>query len=123
MTNIKVLTVRQPWADAILQLGKDVENRVWNTNYRGKIYIHASQRINRNDILQVNSLAKITNKSLPQTMITGAILGHVELTDIVKDSQSRWALPNQYNWLLTNPVLLNEPIYCKGKLSLWNFEL
>lgn len=123
MTNIKVLTVRQPWADAILQLGKDVENRVWNTNYRGKIYIHTSQKIAKNDIQFLQQLLNFTGQEMPTNPITGAILGYIELVDVIKHSQSRWALPNQYNWLLTNPVLLNEPIYCKGKLSLWNFEL
>jgi len=28
--------------------------------------------------------------------------------------------PNRYGWLLTNPILFNEPIHCKGQLSIWN---
>jgi hypothetical protein len=40
---MRVLTVRQPWAWAIIHGGKDVENRVRNLagDYRGPIAIHA----------------------------------------------------------------------------------
>jgi hypothetical protein len=36
-----ILTVRQPWASAIFHAGKDIENRVWPTDYRGRLWIHA----------------------------------------------------------------------------------
>lgn len=40
---MKVLTVRQPWAAAIIHGGKDVENRTRNLagSYRGPVAIHA----------------------------------------------------------------------------------
>ena len=38
----KVLSVKNPFAYLILQGGKDVENRTWTTDYRGRLYIHAS---------------------------------------------------------------------------------
>ena len=38
------LSVRQPWAWALLFGGKDVENRTWSTRCRGRIWIHASKR-------------------------------------------------------------------------------
>lgn len=40
---VRILTVRQPWAHAIIHLGKDVENRVRNIagDYRGTVAIHA----------------------------------------------------------------------------------
>ena len=41
---MRILTVRQPWAYAIVHLGKDVENRVRNIagDYRGPVAIHAA---------------------------------------------------------------------------------
>lgn len=40
---LRVLTVRQPWAWAIIHGGKDVENRVRSLGpYRGQVAIHAS---------------------------------------------------------------------------------
>lgn len=38
---MKALTVRQPWAWAIIHGGKDVENRTRHTKHRGQLYIHA----------------------------------------------------------------------------------
>ena len=39
--DLHVLTVMQPWADEILFGKKWCENRIWSTNYRGPLYIHA----------------------------------------------------------------------------------
>ena len=40
-----VLTVRQPWASAIICVGRDVENRTWSTSYRGLLYIRAGMAL------------------------------------------------------------------------------
>jgi hypothetical protein len=40
---VRVVTIRQPWAWAIVYGGKDVENRRWRTSYRGPLLIHAGQ--------------------------------------------------------------------------------
>ena len=36
------LSIRQPWLHAILNQGKDVENRSWRSTVRGTILLHAS---------------------------------------------------------------------------------
>lgn len=40
---MKALSLRQPWADAVLHLGKRIENRRWPTAHRGWFWIHAAQ--------------------------------------------------------------------------------
>lgn len=40
---MKALSLKQPWAEAILFLGKDIENRVWSTHHRGPLVIHCSK--------------------------------------------------------------------------------
>ena len=40
---MKALSGRQPWWWAILHAGKRIENRRWNTSYRGPILLHASK--------------------------------------------------------------------------------
>ena len=40
---MKVLSIKQPWASAIVYGLKDVENRNWQTSYRGPILIHSSK--------------------------------------------------------------------------------
>lgn len=49
-TEMRVLTVRQPWAWAIIHGGKDVENRVRNIagSYRGPVAIHVALRDDTN---------------------------------------------------------------------------
>ena len=38
---MKVLTIKQPWAELIINGHKCYEFRSWKTKYRGKILIHA----------------------------------------------------------------------------------
>lgn len=45
---MKTLSVRQPWAWAILLAGRDIENRTWPTDYCGPLLIHASKRYDHN---------------------------------------------------------------------------
>lgn len=42
---MKALSLIQPWADAVVFLGKDIENRVWSTSFRGLFLIHASASV------------------------------------------------------------------------------
>lgn len=37
---MKALSVRQPWAWLIVNGYKDIENRDWSTQQRGRIWIH-----------------------------------------------------------------------------------
>ena len=42
MQLVKTLSIRQPYASLVCRGIKKIENRSWNTNYRGKLLIHAS---------------------------------------------------------------------------------
>lgn len=46
---MKALSIRQPWAWAILNADKDIENRDWRTNFRGRIAVHAAKTMTRDD--------------------------------------------------------------------------
>jgi hypothetical protein len=48
MTPPLCLSVRQPWAWAILN-GKDIENRDWSTTRRGRFLLHASKTCTRDE--------------------------------------------------------------------------
>lgn len=41
---MKALSFRHPWAWLIVAGYKDIENRSWPTNFRGRVYIHASRK-------------------------------------------------------------------------------
>lgn len=40
---MKALSIQQPWAWLIVNGYKDVENRDWNTKFRGRFYVHGMQ--------------------------------------------------------------------------------
>jgi hypothetical protein len=42
---MKALSIKQPWAELILQGKKTIELRKWNTKFRGEFFIHASGNV------------------------------------------------------------------------------
>jgi hypothetical protein len=94
---VKVLTVRQPWAHLIVSGHKDIENRSWQTPYRGLLYIHAGSHMHATPIPQIERRFGLSID--PEQLILGAIVGWVMLTDIVQRSDSPW-FDGPYGWVL-----------------------
>jgi hypothetical protein len=110
---MKAITIRQPWVWAIIFAGKDIENRSWYTKYRGPFLIHAGAAY-RADV----SLPRGVHAPARTDLEFSAILGVVDLVDVVQSSRSRWFL-GEYGFVLRNPRAFSRPIPCKGKLGLW----
>jgi hypothetical protein len=110
-------TIRQPWASLIICGEKDVENRTGTTRYRGVLAIHAAHRFDQDLQPWQRSIAAKVD-AFPR----GAIIGVVELIDIVRDSTSRWAEPTCYHWVLANPRAV-APVPVRGRLGLWTPEV
>jgi len=124
---MRVLTVRQPWAWAILHGGKDVENRVRNVagDYRGPVAIHAGRTVDK--------VASMPLRAVPDSIVlrTGGIIGVVDLVD-VHDAEyvhayaffpsawmcSPWAEPGVNHLVLADPRPLAHPIPFRGALGL-----
>jgi hypothetical protein len=66
------LSVRQPWAWAIVSGYKDVENRSWPTNYRGP-----GRRLDRAGLEHLDLLGH----AYPEDLTVGALVGTVEVVD------------------------------------------
>lgn len=77
----RVLSVRQPWAWAIASGRKRVENRSWNTPYRGTVYIHASSRT---EASQINWIRETFRIQVPESLPNSAIIAVAELKDVVQ---------------------------------------
>jgi len=119
---MKTITVKQPWAWFIVQGFKDVENRTWSTRIRGRVLIHAaaSPEPDMDEIRDIWN-AEIPECPIPDNLPLGGIGGSVEIVGCVRDSQSDWAVPGQYHWLLQDA----EPLAFKaarGKLGFWEFD-
>jgi hypothetical protein len=142
---MKALTVRHPWAWAIIEGGKDVENRSRKTNYRGPLYIHAAQAMDFDAFMDkalVNAeVAYFASQGsgpfgeiAPIDLSTcGMVLGTVDLIDCHPSTEcfhfgepacSPWAFrePDLYHWVLANPRPLEIPFDAKGKLGIWNLD-
>jgi len=111
---LRALSVRQPWAWAIIYAGKDIENRSWQNKHTiGTIAIHAS--LGQERIYQLPPRAR---RPQPDEITLGAIIGVVDVVDVVDSHRSRW-FEGPLGWVLRNPRPLNRPIACKGALGLW----
>lgn len=106
---MKALSIRQPWCQLILFAGKDIENRSWQTNFRGPVLIHASKTFDgdaydRREFLSEN----------PDTEF-GGIVGMIDIVDCVSQSNSPW-FHGPFGFVLKNPKAINF-IPCKGQLG------
>ncbi len=82
LQEIRVLSVRQPWAAALLESGKWCDCRSWISHYRGPLFIHSSRWDERppDDVLSAEPwLRPLFDRPSPLARITGAIIGAVDL--------------------------------------------
>jgi hypothetical protein len=130
---MKALSIRQPWATLICKGIKNVENRTWKTNYRGKLLIHASSYKCPKDFVYRLPLElcsplcnEITYGSIkPDDFISGAIIGYVDLVDCIEgDYDSLWAEPDCVKFIFENAYIFDKPITgVKGKLNIFEYNL
>lgn len=112
---MKTLSIKQPYASLIASGIKDIENRTWKTNFRGRIYIHASgkwhSRSNSNDVRDLLTSEQI--KKIPHSLQAdfidrgiivkdgsiplSAIIGEVDIVDCVINHESIWAERSYHN--------------------------
>lgn len=104
---------------------KDIENRNWQTEYRGRIYIHASKRNDKDSQMWLLEkgfapimVLMLYSKAIPR----GAIIGEVDLVDCVTENKSIW-FTGKYGFVLANPQLYEKPIPYPGRLGLFNVTL
>ncbi|HEY9081324.1 hypothetical protein [Magnetovibrio sp.] len=108
---LRALSIRQPWPWAILNLGKDIENRSQNFKRRGPILIHASLTIDEQAVIDLRA----QGYELPTTFKTGGIVGKATITDCVSEHSSEW-FTGPYGLVLTDAKTLPfRP--CKGAQS------
>ncbi|MGI6589416.1 MAG: ASCH domain-containing protein [Candidatus Iainarchaeum sp.] len=123
MTKIKVLSIKQPWAELIIKGQKTIELRTTQRNYRGELYIHSSKTPD-NEAMKQFRYAQLLN---------GAIIGKVEFIDIKEYSNNNEFnkdkdkhLSNgelvKFGWIFKNPQRI-KPVLTNGTLGIWEFEL
>ena len=131
LSPMKALTIHQPWAWAIAAGHKRVENRVWYTNYRGPLAIHAGKSTAW-DAAGREFLAEL-GIAVPTELPRGLIIATCTLVDcIAYDQQPTYEIvpgrtladdpfaSGPFCWILADVELLDEQIPTIGKQKLWN---
>lgn len=137
---MKIMSVRAPWAQLIVNHGKDVENRSTNIagTYRGPVAIHVSKRqmpVGDRAWHVADAAGMDTDRWDGEPLNLGHIIGVVNLRNVHdlseeahgadEDSRpvecSKWAEWNggtRWHLTLANPRALAEPIPYRGALGL-----
>jgi len=104
------LSIRQPWAWAIIYAGKDIENRTTFAVTKGgmtprRIAVHAAKGLKRNEYdIAAEFMKKIGVVCPPACELKrGGIIGAVDVTAVVRESQSKWFFGPR-GLVLANPV-------------------
>jgi hypothetical protein len=126
----RALSIRQPWAWAILYAGKRVENRTRRFNHRGPICIHAANGMTKGEFDDFVDLARTMNRSgawqpdalvpFPDELQRGGIIGTAEIVDCAEASDSPWFF-GPFGLVLTNvqPIPF---IPVRGALGLFQWK-
>lgn len=126
------LSVRQPWAWAIVHAGKRLENRgpmaVRHMKARAKppvdLCIHAAKGMTRDEY--ESARAHMTGMMgieipLPFELIRGCIIGTARWVDVIGASSSPWFVGPKA-LVLEDMAPIAEPIPCRGALGLFTWR-
>lgn len=121
------LSVRQPWAWAIIHGGKDIENRTWRRpnpglEYRGDVAIHAAQGMTRNEFESAELTMALNGADCPRPdeLKRGGIIGIARIVDVVRKSDSPWFF-GPVGFVLTDPRPV-EFIRASGNLGFFDWR-
>jgi hypothetical protein len=142
MSDLRALTIRQPWAWAIAYGGKDVENRSWRPPlWCRTIAVHAGARSGWDADGEISPLVRRTwNEATAgslnrktELMPFSAIIATAQVSGCHQDTEcmstlngqlcSPWAELDQWHWALAEVQHLPDPVSCTGRLGLWRVPI
>lgn len=129
---MKAISIMQPWAWLIVHGFKDVENRVWRSDFTGRVLIHASKKF---DVCGYN----IVRRDFPHIIMPerkdfqlGGVIGAADIVGCITRGakniqpqelrhfhESPW-FADQFAFCMANPMALETMIPAKGKLRFFD---
>lgn len=121
---IPALSIRQPWAWLIVHGFKDIENRDWPTNFRGRLLVHAGQTMARryyDEGCEQLALLNLLPPSRPayEDLPRGGLVGWTHVTDCRLRHPSPWKQDGSHGFVLTDSSPIPFVPY-KGRLGFFN---
>lgn len=118
---MKALSINQPWAWLIVNGYKCVENRDWDTRYRGEFLIHAGKKIDESAYGSLHDMGVFP--PYPDEIETGGIVGKARLINTIHIREKHLVTSRDKPWFFgTFGFMLDgaEPCDlkpCKGALG------
>lgn len=116
------LSIRQPWAWAIIHAGKDIENRTWWTSQRGPVCIHAGAGMTRAHYAHAAAFMQSLGVIPPHSasLLRGGIIGVAEIVGCITRSCSPWFF-GLHGFVLRGARAIDF-IPCRGALGFFNWK-
>lgn len=149
---MKAITLTQPWATLVAIGAKKIETRSWNTNYRGKLAIHAAAGKYVDDylLMKIEPFYTALKNAGIESRLQIPLGGVIATCDLVSthkvdemdwiEGKRGWSKDNyfwgatdqeksfgdysvgRYMWFLANVNALENPIPVRGSLGLWEWD-
>lgn len=121
MEKMMVYTIKQPFAELVCLGIMDVINIPFHKKLHGKLFIHASD--NDTDYLPTDEQLTEIDKVEEFNFHNNAIIGCVDIIDIVENHNSIWSEKGKFKILFENPILFEKPILnIKGRPLIWIYK-
>ena len=95
---MRAISIQQPWAWCVVKDYKPVENRTWQTSYRGPLLIHAGKHFDRFGYDEIVRRFPEVPLPTPGQFDCGGIVGSVELIACVRFDSSPWFSGQPFGW-------------------------
>lgn len=125
---MKALTISQPFASLIAEGHKWIENRYWDTKYRGPLAIHAgkgTQYLTARELREYPQGIVATCELVACFRLSDVERLHDRLANVgftVEQVLAHEHAEGPWCWLLKNVEKLPQPVPCKGAQGLWDWK-
>lgn len=125
---MKALSIKQPWAWLIVNGHKSVENRDWDTRFRGEFYVHAGKAFDKAGYQWVRVYFPEIDMPSEPMFERGGIVGKARIINTISYSEQRLLTKKDKPWFFGDyGFILDEAqplpfMPLKGQLGFFNAE-